>query len=81
LSADEFTALEERILRAVAVVKRERQARAEAELRATEAEARLNEQASSVEQLQKDVDGLKAERDHVRQRVERLLAEFDALEL
>ena len=34
-----------------------------------------------VEQLQKEVKALSAERDHVRQRVERLLWQLDALEL
>ena len=73
MSGDEFSALEERILRAVNLVKRERQARAEAEERAAQAEAQLREQAPLVEQLQKEVNALRAERDHVRQRVERLL--------
>jgi hypothetical protein len=41
LSGDDFSALEERILRAVDVVKQERQARAAAEERATAAEANL----------------------------------------
>jgi uncharacterized coiled-coil protein SlyX len=81
LSADEFTALEERILRAVALVKRERGARTEAEARAARAEAQLTEQVTGVEQLEKEVTALKAERDHVRERVERLLSELDALEL
>lgn len=81
LSADEFSALEERILRAVDLVKRERTARVAAEERATEAEAKLGNQADAVEELQKEVNGLRAERDQVRQRVERLLSELDALEL
>ena len=55
--------------------------RAEAEERAAKAEAQLREQAPLVEQLQKEVNALRAERDHVRQRVERLLAQLDALEL
>jgi|GEM_PF-990659 len=81
LSADEFSALEERILRAVDLVKRERTARTEAEERAVAAEAKLNGQSGEVEELQKEVEGLRAERDQVRQRVERLLSELDALEL
>jgi FtsZ-binding cell division protein ZapB len=81
LSADEFAALEERVLRAVNLVKRERLARAEAEERAVRAEAKLHEQADSAEQLQKEVDALRTERDQVRQRVERLLSQLDALEL
>jgi hypothetical protein len=81
LSVDEFSALEERILRAVNVVKRERQVRAAAEKRADAAEAQLRDQAPLRENLQKEVSALHAERDQVRQRVERLLAQLDALEL
>jgi hypothetical protein len=81
LSGDDFSALEERILRAVDVVKRERQARAAAEERATAAESQLREQAPLAEHLQKEVSALHAERDDVRERVERLLSQLDALEL
>ena len=81
LSVDDFSALEERILRAVNLVKQERLARAAADQRAAQAEAQLHEQAPLVDQLQKELNALRAERDHVRQRVERLLAQLDALEL
>jgi FtsZ-binding cell division protein ZapB len=81
LSADDFAALEERILRAVELVKRERHARTEAEERATMAEALFSEQVPQIENLQKEVNSLRAERDHVRERVERLLAQLDALEV
>ncbi len=81
MSGDDFSALEERVLQAVNLVKRERQARAEAEERAAQAAAQLREQAPLVEHLQKELNALRAERDHVRQRVERLLAQLDALEL
>jgi hypothetical protein len=81
LSADDFSALEERILRAVNLVKQERQARTAAEDRAAKAEAQLGEQAPLVAQLKEEVSSLRKERDHVRQRVERLLSQLDALEL
>lgn len=92
LSADEFSSLEDRVLRAVNLVKRERLARATAEQRAAEnetrlneqiatIEARLNEQVATSEQLQRDVEALRIERDQVRQRVERLLSQLDTLEL
>ncbi len=81
LRVDDFKSLEERILRAVEMVKRERQARAVAEERAVQAEARLDEQAPRIEQMEKELQALKGERDHVRQRVERLLSQLDALEL
>ena len=81
LSLDDFSSLEDRILRAVNLVKRELTARAAAEERATQAEVRANDQASVAEQLQKEVASLRAERDHIRQRVEKLLSQLDALEL
>jgi septal ring factor EnvC (AmiA/AmiB activator) len=81
VSVDDFSALEERILRAVELVKRERQMRAAAEARAAQAEEQLREQTPLVEQLRNELSALKAERDQVRQRVERLLAQLDALEL
>jgi hypothetical protein len=88
VSADDFAALEERILRAVELVRRERQARgvaeeraALAEQRATQAEAQLREQGPVAQQMQAELTALRAERDHVRQRVERLLTQLDGLEL
>ncbi|MGH9592116.1 MAG: hypothetical protein ACRD5L_03430 [Bryobacteraceae bacterium] len=81
LSASDFKALEDRILRAVEMVKRARQERAAAEERATQAEAQLQEQGSRIAELEKELHGLRGERDHVRQRVERLLAQLDTLEL
>lgn len=81
LSVDDFKSLEERILRAVDMVKRERQARAAAEERAAQAEAQVHEQSPRIEQMEKELQALKGERDHVRQRVERLLSQLDALEL
>jgi chromosome segregation ATPase len=88
LSSDEFTALEERVLRTVGLVKRERQSRTDAEARALAAEARiaiieaqLQEQTPQVDRLQAEIHTLRTERDQVRQRVERLLTQLDALEL
>ena len=81
LSADDFSALEERIRRAVELVKREKQARIAAEERADMAEAQLTGQGPVVDKLKEEVRALRAERDHVRQRVERLLSQLDVLEL
>jgi chromosome segregation ATPase len=88
VSEDDFASLEERIHRAVELVKRERQARAEAEARSAELEARVTQaeaqvqaQLPVVEQLQNELNALRAEREQVRQRVERLLKQLDTLEL
>jgi septal ring factor EnvC (AmiA/AmiB activator) len=81
VSANEFSALEERVVRTVQLVKSERQARAAAEQRADKLEAQLSEQTPLVTSLQEEVRALNAERDQVRQRVERLLSQLDALEV
>jgi hypothetical protein len=81
LSVDEFSALEERVLRTVSLVKQERQARAAAEERANAAEAVISKHTPLVDRLQAEIQTLRTERGHVRQRVERLLAQLDALEL
>ncbi|MGA3100579.1 MAG: hypothetical protein ABSD61_01845 [Terracidiphilus sp.] len=109
VSMDDFSALEERVRRAVEMVKRERQARAaaearvaelethatesearaaqaearqaELEARAAQAEERAKAQLPVVEQLKSELSALRAERDQVRERVERLLKQLDTLEL
>lgn len=81
LSGDEFSALEERILRAVHLLKREREERAQAEAHAAQLEEQMKEQTELFDRMQKEMGELKTERDQVRQRVERLLSELDALEV
>lgn len=81
VSADDFSALEERIIRAVEMVKRERQARNAAEERAHQAESDLRLMAPRIDVLEREISTLKNERDHVRKRVERLLGQLDALQL
>jgi hypothetical protein len=81
LSVDDFAALEDRVLRAVSLVRNERQARAMAEERSVVLENQLQAQLPVVDRLQQEVDSLRIEREQVRQRVERLLSQLDALEL
>jgi chromosome segregation ATPase len=95
VSADDFSALEGRVLRAVEMLKHERQARAAAEVRIAEAEecaakaieqlgplqTQLNQQTPLIEELQNEIFSLRAERDTVRHRVERLLEQLDSLEI
>ena len=81
IGADEFTALEERVLRAVNLVKRERMARSEAELRAVAAEEKVAEQIEAIDNLNKEIGSLRAEREAVKQRVDRILSQLDALEV
>jgi len=81
LTIDDFAALEDHVLRAVNLVRQERQARSAAEERAAALDAQLQAQSPSIERLQQEVDSLRVEREQVRQRVERLLSQLDALEL
>jgi hypothetical protein len=87
-SVDDFTALEERVLKAVSLVRRERQVRAAAEERTgvlesqlLQLEAQLQSQTPAIAKLQQEIDSLRVEREQVRQRVDRLLSQLDALEL
>ena len=81
LSSADFSALEDRVARAVGLVKSERQARAAAEHRITDLDGQLNQQRDLVKTLQEEIHGLNAERDQVRQRVEKLLTQLDTLEI
>jgi hypothetical protein len=91
LTANDFAALEERVMRAVTLVRSERQARIAAEERAATMEAQLHDfeaqiqqieaQSPILERLVREVESLRIEREQVRQRVERLLGQLDALEL
>ncbi len=76
VSVDEFQALEQKVLRAVEIVKREREARAAAEAEV----AALREQlATRTADAEGQVAVLNQERDAVRQRVEKMLAQMDEL--
>jgi phage shock protein A len=81
LSSADFSALEDRVSRAVNLVRSERQARAAAEQHASELDGQLNEQRDMVKTLQEEIRALNSERDQVRQRVEKLLGQLDSLEL
>jgi hypothetical protein len=81
MSVDDFAALEERVLLAVGLVRRERQARAAAEERAAVLQAELDAQIPAIDRLQQEVAALRTEREQVHHRVERLLSQLDALEL
>ena len=81
LSSADFSALEDRVSRAVSIVRSERQARSAAEHRITDLDGQLTEQRDLVKSLQEEIHALNAERDQVRQRVEKLLGQLDSLEL
>jgi hypothetical protein len=75
-SFDEFQALEQKVVRAVEIVKREREARAAAEAEVATLKAQLAEHASATGS---QVAALNKERDLIRQRVESMIAQIDEL--
>jgi hypothetical protein len=76
ISVDEFQALEQKVLRAVEIVKREREARAAAEAEVASLRQQLAAQQTSTES---ELNTLTKEREAVRQRVEKMLQQMDEL--
>ena len=79
ISIDEFQALEQKVLRAVEIVKQEREARAKAEAEAANLREQLEFQTLVAQEAQTAVNTLSKDRDAVRQRVEKMLAQMDEL--
>jgi hypothetical protein len=90
VSVDEFQALEQKVLRAVEIVKREREARAAAETEVAALREQLVVQAkgseSEVQTAQREkaaaesqIAALSQERESVRLRVEKMLQQMDEL--
>jgi uncharacterized protein involved in exopolysaccharide biosynthesis len=82
ITADEFLALEQKVLRAVTMIRQEREARAavEAELATAKAEiSDLQSQLATAGAAQTEVESLTREREAVRLRVEKMLATMDEL--
>lgn len=79
ISVDEFEALEQKVLRAVEIVKREREARLAAEAEVAELRELLAVQSSEAADSSSTVKSLEQERVEIRQRVEKMLQQMDEL--
>ena len=79
ISVDEFQALEQKVLRAVEIVKREREARATAEAEVANLRAQLSEQQQLSAMAESEINTLSKERESVRQRVEKMVQQMDEL--
>jgi len=79
ISADEFQALEQKVLRAVEIVKREREARAAAEAEVASLREQLAIYQSNARAAETELNTLNKERDQVRARVEKMLQQMDEL--
>jgi uncharacterized coiled-coil DUF342 family protein len=76
-AADDFQALEERVLRTVELLKGERELRSSIEQHVQHLTQRIEEQAAHVAHLEEQISGFNKERDSVRGRIERLLKQID----
>jgi hypothetical protein len=79
VSGDEFQALEQKVLRAVEIVRKEREARAVAEAEVAMLREHIEALTSTSQEAQTQITALNQERDSVRVRVERLLRQMDEL--
>ena len=79
LTADDFSALEQRVLRTVELLKTEREARATAEQNAATLQQLLDEQSAQLTKVLDQVHAFEQERETVRQRIERLLKQLDEI--
>jgi len=77
MAVDDFSALEERVMRAVELLKAERAARAAAEQNVARLQKLLDTQTAQLSQAQEQLKHLEQEREQVRRRVERLLHQID----
>ncbi len=79
ISADEFQALEQKVLRAIEIVKSEREARAAIEAEAASLREELAAFKANARAVETELTTLNKERDQVRLRVEKMLHQIDEL--
>lgn len=79
LAADDLNALEQRVLRTVELLKKEREARATAEQNASTLQQLLDEQSAQLTAVQEQVKAFEQERDGMRKRVERMLQQLEEI--
>jgi hypothetical protein len=79
ISLDEFQALEQKVLRAVDIVRREREARIAAEAEVAALREQLDALTAASNATQTQITTLNQEREAVRLRVEKMLQQMDEL--
>lgn len=79
VSVDEFQALEQKVLRAVEIVKQERETRARLEAEIANLKEQLEFQTLVASEAQAAVNTLSRDRENVKSRVEKMLAQMDEL--
>ncbi len=76
-TADDFSVLEQRIVRAIELLRAEREARATAEGNAATLQQLLDEQSAHLADAEARLKALEGERAQVRDRVERMMKQLD----
>lgn len=79
ISNDDFSALEQRVLRTVDLLRTEREARSAAERRADELHQSLENQTAELLRVEAELQSQTKDREQVRLRIERLLKQLDEL--
>jgi len=77
--ADDFEALEEKVYRTIEMYKAARQAQAAAERDAQRVRQQLDERDQELANLRRESVQLKKEREEIRSRVEKMLAQIDSI--
>jgi hypothetical protein len=78
-AGEDFPALEERIYKAIELLKSARTAKAAAERDANRLREQLEQREEELEMLRSEVISLRKEREEVRSRVEKMLKQIDSL--
>lgn len=78
-AGEDFPALEEKIYKAIELLKSTREAKAAAERDANRLRDQLEQREEELEMLRSEVVSLRKEREEVRGRVEKMLKQIDAL--
>ena len=79
IAAEDFPALEEKIYKAIEMLKSAREAKAAAERDANRLREQLEQREEDLEVLRSEVITLRKEREEVRGRVEKMLKQIDQL--
>jgi len=77
--SEDFPALEEKIYKAIELLKSAKDAKAAAERDAQRLRDQLEQREEELEMLRSEIVGLRKEREEVRGRVEKMLKQIDAL--
>ena len=80
VAVDTLAALEQRVVRTIEMLNREREQRGEIEKELASVRSQLDHQKAQGAALEREIEELHRERDTVRTRVERLMSSLDAIE-